>query len=361
MIHHDSRPLNVALAEATGKFERIIANGPTKMIALLNSIEKNTPIDRVVKGDRVRFDDEMGLVLDDTTQDLHPHALGQLCDRMGSGVGPYIRKLMEEPEGNTWARELAAANLNKLVHNRAGGERFLLRSVDSEVRGWLSNSYRRLDVRPIAMTFLEAIQQLGCVPYDAFSTPTKLRARVVMPEVYKMHDDSPMLFGLELGNSDFGDGKLSLKVFILRMWCTNLATTEDTLSQVHLGKRLGDDVEFSERTYRLDTETSVSMVKDLTASSLSKAKVEATIARIKAAAETQKEFSSFKGSLTKLLGKGELEQAEKLYNTCDDVQILPPVKSAWRMSNVLSWLANAEEDMSRRVLLQEKAGELIQA
>lgn len=359
MIHHDSRPLDVALKEASGKFERIIANGPTRMIALLNDIDKNTPVDKVVKGSAVHFNPEMALELGGEAQGIHPHALTQVCDRMGAGVGPYVRRLMDEPA--PWAHELAALNLNRLIAHRAGDERFLLRSVDNEVRGWLSNSYRRLDVRPIAMTFLEAVRQLGCVPYDAFSSPTKMRARMVMPEVYKMHDDSPMLFGLELGNSDFGDGKLSLKTFILRMWCTNLATTEDTLSQVHLGKRLGDDVEFSERTYRLDTETSVSMVKDMTANALTKEKIEMTIAKIKRAAETTKDFAADRGSLAKVLGKGDMESAEKLFNTCEDVEVLPPVKSAWRMSNVLSWLANSELDMNRRVQLQEKAGEILQA
>jgi hypothetical protein len=41
--------------------------------------------------------------------------------------------------------------------------------------------------------------------------------------------------GLSLENSDFGNGALSVRAYLLRIWCSNLAITQEEMRQVHLG------------------------------------------------------------------------------------------------------------------------------
>jgi len=77
-----------------------------------------------------------------------------------------------------------------------------------------------------------------------------------MPEVYEPVPGEVVAYGLFLENSDFGNGALSVRAFLLRIWCTNLAITQEEMRQVHLGKRLDESMIYSERTYGLDAKHS---------------------------------------------------------------------------------------------------------
>ncbi|MDP9036538.1 MAG: hypothetical protein M3O50_17185 [Myxococcota bacterium] len=72
-----------------------------------------------------------------------------------------------------------------------------------------------------------------------------------------------MAYGGEWSNSDFGNGVHSFRTFVLRVICLNGMTGENVLKQVHLGTRLHEDLELSDRTYRLDTAASASMLRDI--------------------------------------------------------------------------------------------------
>ncbi|HMH12634.1 MAG TPA: hypothetical protein VK578_05960 [Edaphobacter sp.] len=47
-----------------------------------------------------------------------------------------------------------------------------------------------------------------------------------MPEVYEPVPGEMVAYGLSLENSDFGNGALSIRAYLLRIWCTNLAITQ---------------------------------------------------------------------------------------------------------------------------------------
>ena len=94
---------------------------------------------------------------------LHPHAVGQLAEKMNI-PSKYLRQLSE---GTEWQRQLATQILNE--HSGwTERTRVLVRTVGNQVRGVLSDSYRRLNSEQILMAFLtEAISQ-GAVPCDAY-------------------------------------------------------------------------------------------------------------------------------------------------------------------------------------------------
>jgi hypothetical protein len=60
-------------------------------------------------------------------------------------------------------------------------------------------------------------------------------------------------------------------------------TRENLLKQVHLGARLSDDVEFSDRTHRLDTAASVSALRDVVRGALGPTGRDRMIEHIRAA------------------------------------------------------------------------------
>ena len=55
-----------------------------------------------------------------------------------------------------------------------------------------------------------------------------------------------------------------MRSFLLNGACLNGMVRESVMRQIHLGGRLPDTLALSQRTYELDTKTTVSAVKDLT-------------------------------------------------------------------------------------------------
>lgn len=81
---------------------------------------------------------------------IHDNAIGQLGERLNVPA-KYLRELAN---GDVWQRELAATILNQ--HSTwTKRTRTLVRTVGNEVRGVLSDSYRRLNSETIIMSFLE--------------------------------------------------------------------------------------------------------------------------------------------------------------------------------------------------------------
>lgn len=144
LTHHSSETYNVAASqaakEARTKFEAEIARGKDRAVAVIEQVETQIPVDRVVNNKALNFRVEMGVGgKADVLEGFHRNALAQAAERAGMPL-VYIDKLMTKGD---WGRELLAENLNELYHN---GEtaRYLTRSVNGEVRGFLSNAYRRM-------------------------------------------------------------------------------------------------------------------------------------------------------------------------------------------------------------------------
>ena len=196
------------------------------------------------------------------------------------------------------------------------------------------------------------------MPIDGHATDTRVAVKAILPYVFEPVPGEALAIGVEWGNSDFGCGKHATRAFLFRLWCLNGATMEDALAQVHLGGKIGDDVELSQRTYELDTRTQVSALRDVVRGVLAPAKVDTLLAAIKQAHEKQVEWRNVGPALAKKLLKGELAEAKAMFEG-DDVVNLPPVKSMWRASNAISWIAGKTEDVDRKLELQRLAGELV--
>ena len=106
-----------------------------------------------------------------------------------------------------WGRELLAHNLITVFANRAPTARYLLRSLSGELRGFLSDRYRRLDSRPTIEAFTSAVQRKGALPYDGYVTNTKVAVEAIMPEVYVPIPGEMVAYEFSLENSGFDMGR----------------------------------------------------------------------------------------------------------------------------------------------------------
>jgi hypothetical protein len=223
----------------------------------------------------------------------------------------------------------------------------------------LSDKYRRLDSRPIFEAFATAAAQVGLVPIDGVGADTKWSVRALLPKVFEPIEHEVMSFGLELRNSDYGDGKLQISIFVDRLWCTNMATLKDELSKVHLGARLPDDLRLSQKTYDLDTETFASAIRDITTDCLSPKRVEDTCQVIRDNADREMNWNQAKRLLGTKLNKGELTETETLFEKGCNTDQVPVKQSRWKLSNAVSWLANGVDDPARKMELQKLSGDLL--
>ena len=118
-------------------------------------------------------DDKLVMNMPDGQFSLHDNAIGQLADRMGVPQR-YLRQLAQ---GATWAKSLAAEILNE--HSGwTERSRVLVRTVGEQVRGVLSDSYRRLNSVEILTAFVQEAAKQGAVisvSYTHLTLPTNSR------------------------------------------------------------------------------------------------------------------------------------------------------------------------------------------
>jgi len=364
MIHHDNRPYDVAVSEAAKKFkerleERFHASIP-RVEKVIAQVQNDVPQDMIAVGNKLAFEaKENALALIPPQSEaliLHPHALRQVAEKAKvRNLASFVTELKGRGQ---WGAELIAENLNR-IYSHMNGDRYLVRQLRGEVRGFLSDQYRRLDGHEMLDAFVGAMQQYGARPIDGFALQTKISVRCFLPMIFEPFPGEIVAVGAELTDSDYGDGFLTLNGILERMWCTNLATTTDVLKQVHLGKRLPQNIRLSDETYRLDTKAMASLINDLASNVLGPDAVNQYLAFIRQANEQKIDAHAITGWIKQNLNKGEGEMVLEKFNS-PDVEFLPAGNTTWRWSNALSWLANETKDDRRKLELQDAAGVVLQ-
>lgn len=289
---------------------------------------------------------------------LTDYAVGQACERYGMPIR-FARELLSDK--NAMVRSLASENLETLARSQEKPGKALVRMQDGKVRAVLSSSYKRRDMRPLIHAFVTTCQAQQLVPVEGMVTDTRYAIKALLPRVIIAGGDA-LTFGMQLKSSDFGAGATECRLFVMRLMCLNGAQLETALRQVHLGQKL-DEGTFSQRTYELDSQTSVSAMQDVVRGALTEGNIKRFTDMIDASAGQSFDAAKAFDALHK---KGRISKAEKLeiadtYNS-PDVEMLPPGNTAWRASNAISWFAHAgKHDGDRKLELEKLAGDILVA
>lgn len=304
-------------------------------------------------------DSRLMMNLPDGQFTMHDNAIYQVADRMGI-PSRYLRSLAQ---GEPWAILLAAHLLNQ--HSEwTQRSRVLVRTVGSQVRGVLSDSYRRLNSVEILTAFVQEAAGQGAVISDAYMNDTKVWAETILPTPITVptakNGDVIIFAGARFSTSDYGDGAVDMRAFLLNGACLNGMVRESVMKQVHLGSKLPDNLALSDETYRLDTQTTVSAVKDLTKGLFSRDNLMQRAVEIQGASEIEVDFNHELKRLTKDGGllKTEGKEVEKILmrnNPDDGVQ---GGATLWKLTQAIT--AHAREltpERSRE--LHEISGSLL--
>lgn len=256
----------------------------------------------------ITFNGDEGLIMNmpDGRFTLHANAIGQLADRMGIPQ-KYLKTLAG---GAEWQIALAATMLNE--HSGwIERSRVLVRTVGTQVRGVLSDSYRRLNSVEILTAFIEEASEQGAVISDAYMNDTKVWAETILPQPIVVptakNGDVVIFAGARFSTSDYGDGAVDMRSFLLNGACLNGMVRESVMKQVHLGSKLPDNLRLSQQTYELDTKTTVSAVRDLTSGLFSRDTLMQKAYEIQGASEIDVDLNH---ELNRLTANGSLSKAE---------------------------------------------------
>lgn len=290
---------------------------------------------------------------------LHDNAIGQLADRMGIPQR-YLRGLAS---GEPWAKQLAATLLNE--HSGwTQRSRVLVRTVGKQVRGVLSDSYRRLNSVEILTAFVQEAADQGAVISDAYMNDTKIWAETTLPTPLTVptakNGDVVIFAGARFSTSDYGDGAVDMRAFLLNGACLNGMVRESVMKQVHLGSKLPDNLQLSQQTYELDTKTTVSAVRDLTKGLFSKDNLMKKAIEIQGASEIDVDFEHELKRLTRDGGllKQEGKEVEKILMRNDPEDGVQGGATLWKLTQAIT--AHARElSPERSRELHELSGQLL--
>lgn len=294
------------------------------------------------------------------TVGVHRHALSQMQEKVKLGAKTVSMLLAAELPEEAWKMQLLAYNLNELFSQlrfTRNDDKFMLRTVQGEVRGFVSKKFKRSrSSSTLFHTFVDEMESQGALSYYAHVHPIHLSFQMFKSDIFEPVVDDPIAIGLEWSNSDFGVGRHTVRFILYRLKSKEIVPCRDVLSQIHIGSVLQtDDVELSPETELKDAEAQASALRDVIRAHLSDESLTKLFNAIKEAQEKKVDWTSLKQRLSDILRKGEVDKLDD--KVAAWAQELPPVtwgpsskpeSTAWFAAAFVSRLAANEDDDERR-------------
>ena len=141
--------------------------------------------------------------------------------------------------------------------------------------------------------------------------------------------------------------------------CTNGMTRENALRAVHVGSRIQQEVNFSDRTMQLETEYFQSIITDTVPQVFGLDKIKEGLQKVYRSAETLVEIDGVFQRLNKDgVTKSELEEVKEILIANRAGDGIQGENTLWKMAQGLTAIAH-EKSAARSRELQEIAGKLI--
>jgi len=243
----------------------------------------------------------------------------------------------------------------------------MLRTIDGNVRAFLSNGYRRRDnfdllgdgVLPVLKRFP------GRVDFKACSlTETRMYVKIVLPDMEKPVTPKVgdvIRGGAIIQNSEVGAGQLGVWPYTDRLSCTNGAVhTEYGQGQRHVGRRIEmEDGEawdlYSDATLKLDDEAFFAKVRDTLTGVLNEQVFDRIVADMQELAGIEvRNAPQAVEILSERHGFSDGEQKSLLDNL-----MIEGDRTAWGLVNAVTRTARDHENADRQVELEKLGGQLV--
>ena len=332
--------------------------GPTSDLHLQVQTERIDHPSTEPQGHHIEMRD-VGVNMDVGSGDLFgidPSAHAQIADRLSIPKKYYDKMLAESP----W---LLTKNVNLWMHKHS--EKRLVRTLDGNVRAFLSDKYRPLDNDLVCEFLIPTLSELGVNIVSCEITHRKLYIKVTLPSLNREIKRGDIVeAGLVAANSEIGQGTVSLLPIINRLVCMNgMIQNEFGLKKYHLGKALGavesDAIGewFQTDTIRADNKAFMLKLRDAVKGILTEEvftkitdrMIEATGVEIQGSPEKVIEVVKERLDLTEEEGGNVLRHLIKGGDL-----------SMWGVANAVTAEANEATDYDRATELESAGGKLIE-
>jgi Domain of unknown function (DUF932) len=220
---------------------------------------------------------------------LTDHAHGQLASRLQIPRKFYDRLRVEVPS-------LLDENVNRLLRHHPGkpADMWMVRSLDSHARAFLSDSYRDIDNYDIAQTVFPILGEIPDVQIESCAlTETRMFIKAVTPRVAgEVNVGDEVCAGVVIRNSEVGVGSFQVQPLIYRLVCRNGMISERGLfRKIHLGQKqieVGENrVIFRDSTREARDKAFLMEVADVVRAAVDEVNFREVLADLRAAAGTE--------------------------------------------------------------------------
>lgn len=306
---------------------------------------------------------------------LHKHALGQMAGEVSipvSFVGTLTR-------GEYWERcelsQLLEERFQKLSFRQRGGgrARFISLAVGSEIRGFVSRSFKRyLRSGPIFASYVRACALHGALPVQGAASDLAYWLNCIKPEVHEVSQKDFVAVGLLCTNSDFGAGSFRIGVCVLNPANGALAYMGTLKEERHVGSAengVGDSDMISDDTIEKKLAALDGEIHDVVEHGLSEKAVEDLVALITRAYTESISLARLTQYLTGKVSAAELKELKELLQDKEKSRELADISydaqgvadiTKWWAFNAVAKLAEKQEDTAKAEELRTLAGELLQ-
>jgi hypothetical protein len=187
-------------------------------------------------------------------------AHAQFAERLSIPKTYYDRMLTQAPE-------LLTSNVNHWL--QAQPDRKMVRTLDGNIRAFLSDRYRPLDNFDLAECVLPAILQNNCRVESSALTERRLYIKAVTERLQadiKVGDT--VQAGIVISNSEIGLGSIKVEPMIYRLVCSNgMISADHSMRKYHVGRNAGEgslaEEFFKDATRRADDKAFWMKVRDV--------------------------------------------------------------------------------------------------
>lgn len=293
----------------------------------------------------------------------------QIGERVKIPKKYYDRMLREAPE-------LLTRNINHWFG--ANPEQRMIRTLDGQVRAFLSNRYRPLDNFDLANAVLPTLTEMGCKIESCQLTDTRLYIQAIAHDVtaeitgdgkhtfYKGTEADIVKAGIIISNSEVGLGSLRVEPLIWRQVCSNgLVAPDSAMKKYHVGRGHGGGEDgqgvwkmLTDDTRKADDKAFWMKVRDVVKGSLNQDVFSALVDRMNAAASNGLPEGADPVKVIEKVGERldltSGEQGNVLRHLIEDGDL-----SQWGVVNAVTRTAEDCDSYDRAVEMERMGGSLL--
>jgi len=204
--------------------------------------------DLIAPSTKMWVEEDLKMAIGDEVFGINKLGHEQLSSKLGIPYKYYQRMQTDAPE-------LLATNINAWF--RKEPTRNLVRTLDGNVRAFLSDKFRALDNYMAMTAVLPVLQEQahtsGLQVKSTMLTERRIYLQVISPGIEERINDKPIQAGVVISNSEVGCGAFVVEKLLYVVVCSNGLIHGHSLRKTHLGRRLGTDEVVDLSEYQQDT------------------------------------------------------------------------------------------------------------